>query len=90
MPFLWIPKPPRNAPTVLFMTDPLVPVLTEALRSAMHYIENRTDDNTSDDDLRALEDVSDLLQRVGPADRDRLVTALGPDLGGWFDDVADA
>ena len=60
------------------MTDPLVPLLAEALRCATRYIENRTDDNTSDDDLFALEQISDLLQRVKPADRNRLIAVLGP------------
>ncbi len=53
-------------------------LLSKALRHLADYVEDRPADATFDDDVRALESVTEVLQRVGPDDRPRLVALLGP------------
>jgi hypothetical protein len=62
--------------------DPVTHLLAEALRSLVWFVEERPEDATADDDVRALEDVASVLHRVGDADRDRLCDLLGAELCG--------
>lgn len=60
-------------------------MLAEALRGLVWFVEERAEDATADDDVRALEDVASVLHRVGEADRGRLCDLLGAKLCGVFD-----
>lgn len=66
-------------------TDPVAELLAEALRGLVWFVEERPEDTTSDDDVRALEDVASVLHRVGRADRGRLCGLLGAELCDVFD-----
>ena len=44
----------------------LATVLAAALRGLVEYVDARTDDDTEDDDVRALEDVAAVLHQAPP------------------------
>jgi len=50
----------------------LATVLAAALRGLVEYVDARTDDDTEDDDVRALEDVAAVLQKAPPEAQSRL------------------
>jgi hypothetical protein len=50
----------------------LATVLASALRGLVEYVDARTDDDTEDDDVRALEDVAAVLHQAPPEARMRL------------------
>jgi hypothetical protein len=52
-------------------TEPAT-VLASALRGLVEYVDARTDDDTEDDDVRALEDVAAVLQQAPPEAQTRL------------------
>ena len=55
-------------------------MLAEALRGLAWFVEERPEDATADDDVRALEDVASVLHRVDQTDRGRLCDLLGAEL----------
>lgn len=66
--------------------DTVTRLLAEALRALVLFTEQRTDDATADDDVRALEDVTHVLNQAAPADRTRLRALLGDEfcfMLGW-------
>lgn len=60
--------------------DALTQLLGEALRDLVLFIEQRPEDATADDDVRALEDVAHLLGQVASSDRTRNRRLLGDDV----------
>ncbi|KRB73999.1 hypothetical protein ASE01_18565 [Nocardioides sp. Root190] len=64
--------------------DALPRLLAEALRDLVLFIENRPDDATADDDMRALEDVAYVLNQVAAADRTRARDLLGDEVIAMF------
>ena len=50
----------------------LATVLASALKELVEYVDARTDDDTEDDDVRALEDVAAVLHQVSPEAQTRL------------------
>lgn len=50
--------------------------LASALAIAISYIELRTEENTADDDVRALEDISAHLQDIGETELNALADAF--------------
>lgn len=66
--------------------DSLTRLLGEALRDLVLFTEQRPDDATADDDVRALEGVTYVLNQATPADRTRARELLGDDfcsMLGW-------
>ena len=57
--------------------DALTNSLAEALRALVLFVQNRPDDATADDDVRALEDFAYVLNQLEPADRIRAKALLG-------------
>ena len=57
--------------------SPVAAILAEALRGLIHFVETRASDATEDDDVRALEDVAYVLNKVSPEHAPRLVAVLG-------------
>jgi hypothetical protein len=55
-------------------------LLADALRGLVRFVDERPDDATADDDVRALEDVAYVLNRVAPEDQERLKALLGDEL----------
>jgi len=67
--------------SVLVVSDAAIArLLADALRGLVRFVDERPDDATADDDVRALEDVAYVLNRVAPEDQGRLRTLLGDDL----------
>ena len=60
--------------------DPLTKSLAQALRDLVNFVENRPDDATADDDVRALEDFAYVLNQLALADRVRARALLGDDI----------
>jgi hypothetical protein len=60
--------------------DALTRLLGEALRDLVLFIEQRPEDATADDDVRALEGVAHLLNQVAPSDRTRVRHLLGDEV----------
>ena len=58
---------------------PLLGIVAAALCDLIDFVEERPDDATADDDVRALESAAATLLRVQPGDRDHLVDLLGAD-----------
>jgi hypothetical protein len=58
--------------------ESLEALLVEALRGIVDYVAVRDDSFTDDDDVKALEDVAQVLSQVAPESCDRLVRMLGP------------
>ena len=56
----------------------LLPLVAAALRDLLDYVNDRSDDATPDDDVRALESAAYVLQQVEPDHRARLIELLGP------------
>lgn len=66
--------------------DHLTTLLAEALRDLVLFVENRPEDATPDDDVRALQDFAYLLSQASPADRARVRHLLGDQVSaflGW-------
>jgi hypothetical protein len=57
--------------------DQLVPVLAEALRGLLDYVEGRPEHATADDDVTALEDAAASLLQIDPDQRALLIATLG-------------
>jgi hypothetical protein len=55
-------------------------LLADALRGLVRFVDERPDDATADDDVRALEDVAYVLNRAAPEDQERLKALLGDEL----------
>ena len=66
-------------------TDPVAELLAEALRGLVWFVEERPEDATADDDVRALEEVASVLHRVGRAHSGRLCDLLGSELCAVFE-----
>ncbi len=67
-------------------SDAVAELLAEALRDLVRFVDERPADATADDDVRALEDVANVLSRVAPEDRPRMRALLGPEFAaalGW-------
>ncbi|MFB6720022.1 hypothetical protein ACFCV3_07675 [Kribbella sp. NPDC056345] len=67
--------------------DPVAELLAEALRDLVRFVDERPDDATADDDVRALESVAYVLDQVPPEDRSRMRALLGPEFVatlGWI------
>jgi hypothetical protein len=60
--------------------DAVAELLAEALRDLVRFVDERPDDATADDDVRALESVAYVLNRVAPEDRPRMGALLGAEL----------
>ena len=58
----------------------LARALAEALGGLMRYVDARTEQDTEDDDVRALEDVAAVLQGASPEGRRRLRELWGEEL----------
>ena len=57
--------------------DPLVAPLAKTVALLLEYIDQRPDDATADDDVKALESAAYVLTQVEPTDRERMATLLG-------------
>ena len=55
-------------------------ILEGALRGLVRYVDARTDEHTADDDVRALEDVADVLHHGSPEGQARLREICGREL----------
>ena len=64
--------------------DHLTTLLAEALRGLVLFVENRPEDATPDDDVRALEDFVNVLSQASPADRVRVTHLLGYEVSGFL------
>ncbi|WP_010146253.1 hypothetical protein [Serinicoccus profundi] len=53
-------------------------LLAAALRGLVEYVDAREETFNDDDDVRAIEDVSAVLQQAAAQDSDRLASLLGP------------
>ena len=60
--------------------DRLTLLLAEALRDLVLFVEHRPEGATEDDDVRALEDVVDVLGQAPPAERARMRQLLGDEV----------
>ncbi|WP_422758754.1 hypothetical protein [Paenarthrobacter sp. C1] len=77
---------PLSASLLAVPEDHLTTLLAEALRVLVLFVENRSEDATPDDDVRALEDVVYVLSQASPADRARVRHLLGDEVSaflGW-------
>ncbi|WP_133176503.1 hypothetical protein [Nocardioides currus] len=66
--------------------DHLTTLLAEALRNLVMFVENRSEDATPDDDVRALEDFVYVLSQASDADRTRVRHLMGEEVSaflGW-------
>ncbi|GAB3938636.1 hypothetical protein GCM10029976_053420 [Kribbella albertanoniae] len=66
--------------------DVVAELLAEALRDLVRFVDERPDDATADDDVRALESVAHVLHQVTPEDRPRMRALLGSEFAaslGW-------
>lgn len=70
--------------------DNLLALVAEALCDLIDFVEGRPDDATEDDDVRALEDTTYVLQQVGSADRERLIQLLGSERARSFGLIPDS
>ena len=59
--------------------DAVAELLAEALRDLVRFVDERPDDATTDDDVRALESVAYVLSQAAPEDRPRMRALLGPE-----------
>jgi hypothetical protein len=57
----------------------LTVMLAGVLRGLVDYVEQRTEDHTDDDDVRALEDVAAALQEASPEAKASLRGIWGPE-----------
>jgi hypothetical protein len=60
--------------------DDVARLVAEALHELVRFVDERSDSATADDDVRALETVAYILNRVADEDRNRLRDLLGPEL----------
>ena len=77
---------PPSASLLAVPEDHLTTLLADALRVLVLFVENRPEDATPDDDVRALEDVVYVLSQASPADRARVRHLLGDEVSaflGW-------
>lgn len=58
-------------------SEEVAQLLADALRGLVRFVDERTEDATADDDVRALEDVAYVLSQVADEDRSRLLAYLG-------------
>ena len=58
-------------------SDPLTATVGQALAALIRYVDSRPEDATTDDDVRALEDVARVLQQAPATDHARLRELLG-------------
>ncbi len=56
---------------------PVAAILAEALRGLIDFVDSRPSDATEDDDVKALEDVAYVLNKVSPEQASRLIAVLG-------------
>ncbi len=59
--------------------DVVAELLAEALRDLVRFVDERPDDATADDDVRALESVAHVLNQVTLEDQPRMRALLGPE-----------
>jgi hypothetical protein len=64
--------------------DPVAAGLAEALRYLLDFVENRPEDATFDDDVKALEDAAATLHHVPAEHQQRLVDLLGHRHSRWL------
>jgi len=61
-------------------SDSLTSMIAQALAALIRYVESRLREATTDDDVRAFEDVAHVLQQAPPVDRLRLHELLGEEM----------
>lgn len=69
---------PASRHTSPMSQNHLEELLAAALRGLVEYVDAREETFNDDDDVRAIEDVSAVLQQAAAQDSDRLASLLGP------------